>query len=78
MSKSYLRKSIVRIGMFSAGIVMLSPAKAQKQEIGLTIGRLFNPDRTFHNPQGTIQSSSGVSLGADYARRFWSGGNIAL
>ena len=38
----------------------------------------MNPDRAFHDPQGSVQSSSGISLGADYARRFWSGGNLAL
>jgi opacity protein-like surface antigen len=64
--------------MVCAAIAMSSPAKAQKQEIGLTIGGLSNPDRNFHDPAGTVQSSSGISLGADYARRFWTGGNLTL
>jgi hypothetical protein len=41
-----------------AAIAMSSPAKAQKQEIGLTIGGLSNPDRNFHDLAGTVQSSS--------------------
>ena len=74
------RKSVFRAGTFLlfAAIAMSFPANAQKQEIGLTIGGLLNPDRAFHDPQGSVQSSSGISLGADYARRFWSGGNLAL
>ena len=74
------RESIFRAGTFLlfAAIAMSFPVKAQKQEIGLTIGGLLNPDRAFHDPQGSVQSSLGISLGADYARRFWSSGNIAL
>ncbi len=80
MNIGHWRRSILRAGtfLFFAAIATSSPAKAQKQEIGMTIGGLSNADRTFHNPQGTVQSSSGISLGADYARRFWSGGSIAL
>jgi hypothetical protein len=59
-------------------MAMSFPMKAQRQEIGLTIGGLSNPERTFHDPEGSVQSSSGISLGADYARRFWSSGTLAL
>jgi opacity protein-like surface antigen len=75
-----LRKIILRAAalFLLAATALALPAHAQKQEVGFTIGGLFNPDRSFHNPQGTVQSSSGISLGADYAHRFWSGRNVAL
>jgi opacity protein-like surface antigen len=73
--QTILRTAVLLVFTASAGSI---PARAQKQEVGLTIGGLFNPERSFHDPQGTVESSSGISLGADYARRFWNGRSVAL
>lgn len=61
-----------------AAVVLLfaSPAFAQKQEIGLLLGRLGGGDR--NSGAAKVSLNGGTALQANYGRRVWQSGPVAI
>ncbi len=65
---------MVRLAVF--GAVLLSTAKAQRQELGLTLGGLLSQQRSAN--QGRLDLGSGLALQANYGYRLLRGERVAV
>lgn len=60
----------------AGAFLFVSPARAQKQEVGLTLGHLFGAART--SPLGALNLGGGVGFQANYGYRLVDGSKAAL
>lgn len=68
--------AITRLAIILLLAGSVSTAFSQKQEIGLTLGRLFSQDRDFSG--GRLSSSSGTAWQANYGYRIAKTDNLAV
>ena len=71
-----MRRSPYLTLTLAAAFAVAAPARAQKQEVGLTLGHLFAGSRT--SPLGALHLGGGVGFQANYGHRLVDGSKMAL